>query len=417
MHNTEVVSVDEARALVLAHSYQTSYEYIRLEESLGRVLFSTQTSPEAVPPFATSLMDGFALASKDAQNVSKSSPLSLGVVGHIGAGMVFDGSLRAGQCVRIMTGCALPEGTDSVIKLEDTAISTGTGGKGSVISYGYPIKPGQFVKAKGAEVEVGDVLVEGGQVIDAHCIGALSSLGFSEISVFQKPKVAIIPLGSELVETSHTPKMGQIRNSNRYTLSALAQKAGAEVIPFDIIPDDRGAIAETILRATELADIVVTSGGSAGGDFDFIDYVIKDLGELLYTDVLMNPAKTQGFGIVKGVPVFGLPGQPTAAMMAFEVLVRPAIRKCGGFAKIYRTRVDARLDCPVKYGRRTNHLPHYQYAHAYYDGQMNLWVKPLRQGGSLYNALDGVNGFVLMPPSEDELQISQLIDFYSFVIM
>jgi len=179
-------------------------------------------------------------------------------------------------------------------------------------------------------------------------VGFLASCGVMAVPVYKKPRVAIVAIGSELVEPPALPTPGKIRNSNSYALAACALAAGAVPTMLPIVEDTREALAAAVDAATRAYDFVVTSGGASNGDYDFIKPVVEELGELLLTNVNMRPGKAQTFGLVNGTPVFGLPGNPAAAYCGFELIVRPALRKMQGFLAYGRPVVQARLARDVK---------------------------------------------------------------------
>lgn len=364
-------TVQEALQNVLSHIKLVSHERILLKDSLGRILFENAYSDCDLPGFDSSLMDGYAVRSEELRNCSKTNPLSLGVVGRIGAGEVFDGSTRSGHCVRIMTGAPLPPGLDAVIKLEDTALTSGDGLIGSIITYGYPVTPGQHVKKQGSFVKAGDLVVKAGTKIDPFTLGILASTGNHEVAVFKKVRIGLISIGDELVPLDQVPPLGHVRNSSIYTLSGLVNQAGAEAVIYPISQDHPDIIASTLLEATKSCDLVVTAGGSAGGDFDYADKVLRATGDLIYSDVEMVPAQTQGFGLVNNTPVFTLPGQPHAATIAFEVMCRPAILAASGTHDIFRRK----MLVPLREGVREN---------------KNYFSRPLYVRGSLVRNTAGL---------------------------
>lgn len=405
------LTVDEALEQVLAHTRLCSGEKVMLQEALGRVMFTDATSDLDFPPFDTALMDGFAVRSSELAACSKTNPVQLGVVGHVGAGSVFEGAAREGHCVRIMTGAPVPEGLDAIIKLEDTAITVGSGSTGSVITYGFPVTPGQHIKPKGSDITQGATVLSAGTVIDAPGLGALASTGNIQVSVFKRPVVALLSIGSELVPINATPGAGQIRNSNAYALSGLVEQAGGVAVLKNIVQDDPLVIAEAIRMAAREADFVITTGGSANGDFDFLDRVLHDAGTLIFSDVLMNPAKTQGFGLIDQTPIFSLPGQPSAALCAFELFCRPAILKAGGFSKLMRPRMTVRLRDDIRQGSRFPHVPLYLRARVELaaDGEPEAFV-PGKKGQTQFGALTNCNALLVLPPDASKRTAGAVVD-------
>ena len=344
----EMISVEEARDLVLSRVTALPAEEVRVLGAAGRVAAADLTSDIDIAPFAHSAMDGFAVRADELASATAESPVELDVIAEIAAGDVYEGSIAAGQCVRIMTGAPLPDDADSVVKYEIVDVVTGDGKPGSRVSFAQPTKLRSNVRDAGEEAKAGDVVVACGEVINPAGVGFLAGCGVMEAPVHRRPRVAIISIGSELVDPTEVPTPGKIRNSNSYALAASARAAGAEPHILPIVEDTLEALSSAVRAAAAAYDFVVTSGGASNGDFDFIKPVVEDLGELLMTTVNMRPGKAQTFGVVDGTPVFGLPGNPAAAYVGFEMLVRPALRKMQGFTHFDRPRVVATLAADAK---------------------------------------------------------------------
>lgn len=344
----EMISVEEARALVLSRVEALSVETVPVLEAVGRVAAADLKSDIDIAPFAHSAMDGFALRAEDIAQASEEAPVELDVIAEVAAGDVYEGPIEAGQCVRIMTGAPLPEAADSVVKYEVVDVVSGDGKPGSRVSFATPTFLRSNVRDAGEEARAGETIVTQGEVIGSAGVGFLAGCGIVEVPVHGRPRVAVIAIGSELVDPTEVPTPGKIRNSNSYALAASAQAAGAMPTVLPIVEDTHEALAAAVRKAASVYDFVVTSGGASNGDFDFIKPVVEELGELLMTTVNMRPGKAQTFGVVDGTPVFGLPGNPAAAYVGFEMIVRPALRKMQGFSRFDRPRVMARLEHDVK---------------------------------------------------------------------
>ena len=344
----EMISLEEARALVLSHAAPLPVETVPVLEAVGRVAAADLKSDIDISPFAHSAMDGFAVRAAELASASAEAPVELDVIAEIAAGDVFEGVIEAGQCVRIMTGAPLPEDADAVVKYEVVDVVTGGGKPGSRVAFTALAAERSNVRDAGEEAKAGEVVVEQGEVIGSAGVGFLASCGIVNVPVHRRPRVAVIAVGSELVDPTEVPTRGKIRNSNSYALAACAQAAGAVPTILPIVEDTQEALAAAVRAATEEYDFVVTSGGASNGDFDFIKPVVEELGELLITTVNMRPGKAQTFGIVNDTPVFGLPGNPAAAYVGFEMIIRPALRKMQGYTHFERPSVMARLSRDVK---------------------------------------------------------------------
>ena len=323
---SEMISLEEARALVLSHVRPLPVETVPVLGAVGRVAAADLASDIDIAPFAHSAMDGFAVRASELAEASPESPVELDVTAEVAAGDVFEGVIGAGQCVRIMTGAPLPTDADAVVKYEVVDAVSGDGKPGSRVAFRAPADVRANVREAGEEARAGEVVVGRGEVVGTAGVGFLASCGITEVPTYRRPRVAVIAIGSELVAPTEVPAPGKIRNSNSYALAACAQAAGAVPVVLPIVEDTHEALAAAVRDAAASYDFVVTSGGASNGDFDFIKPVVEELGQLLMTTVNMRPGKAQTFGLVDGTPVFGLPGNPAAAYVGFEMIVRPALR-------------------------------------------------------------------------------------------
>jgi len=344
----EMISLEEAQKLVMSRVSVLPTETVPTLQAVGRVAAVDLKSDIDVSPFAHSAMDGFALHTEDIARASEDDPVELDVIAEIAAGDVFEGTIEAGQCVRIMTGACLPEDADAVVKYEIVGVVSGDGLPGSRVSFSSPAKPRDNIREAGEEARAGETVVYSGEVINPAGVGFLASCGILDVATYRKPRVAIIATGSELVDPREIPAPGKIRNSNSYALAACVQEAGG--IPFILpsVADKLELLKNAVSEAVREYDFVITTGGAANGDFDFIKPVVEQLGELCMTTVNMRPGKAQTFGLVEGVPVFGLPGNPAAAYVGFELIIRPALRKMQGYVHFERPLVKAKLAADMK---------------------------------------------------------------------
>ena len=237
---------------------------------------------------------------------------------------------------------------DAVVKYEIVSMVEGDGKPGGRVAFSAQPKERDNVREAGEEARAGEIVVNKGEAITTAGVGFLAGCGVLRVPVYRKPRVAIIPIGSELVPPSENPGPGHIRNSNSYALAACAKAAGCEADMFDIVPDDEAALEAAVREAAATHDFVVTSGGASNGDFDFIKPVVERAGELLMTTVNMRPGKAQTFGIVDGTPVFGLPGNPAAAYMGFELIIRAGLLKMQGRTAFEHPTIVAKLTCDKK---------------------------------------------------------------------
>lgn len=341
------ISVHQARDLVRQAVKPGNTIRVSADEAVGRVLAAEVYSDMDVTPFDDSAMDGFCLRSADIEQASADTPVSLTCVAHIGAGSYYDKPIQVGQCARIMTGAPVPEGADTVVKIEIVSFQ-GQGTIGDTISFSAPSKVGNNIRKAGEEAKKGDLILQAGAVITPAGAGLLASTGNMEVTVYAQPKVGIITIGTELVDASEVPGPGKIRDSNVFSISAYVRAAGGVPLVYPRVTDNEQNIEEALKRAAQECDAVVTTGGACAGDFDFTPAILKRLGTVHFSRVSMKPGKSQPFGEINGKPVFVLSGNPGASAMGFEIFVRPALRLMQGFTSIDHPTLVAKLAEDVK---------------------------------------------------------------------
>jgi molybdopterin molybdotransferase len=324
------VSVEEASAITLRSIAALAEEEIKIADAFGRVLSHDVKSDVVLPPWNNAGMDGYAVRSADFETASL--PLSLPVTGTIAAGSRTVPALAELSAMRIMTGAPLPNGADSVIRIEDTDRGT------SQVEIRDARDLKRNVRYRGDELAVGDVVARGGSVISPAHVGLLASVGCSRIRVHKVPRVAVLASGDELVDLDRFAEVKSghaIVSSNSYSIKAAALSAGATIADYGIVRDDPRALANRI-DAARSSDLVVTTGGVSVGAFDFTRDVIKQLGgEVLIDRVKMRPGAPMAFGLIQGVPWLGLPGNPVSALATLELFARPIIRRLRGERAIF----------------------------------------------------------------------------------
>lgn len=307
--------VEQARQLIKQFlAPVTEYETIRLQDSFHRTLAADVLSPMNVPPHDYSSMDGYAVRAADLTGSNKLKKIGSSFAGH-----AFDGTVGAGECVRIMTGATIPAGSDSVVMQEQVKVD------GDIIEIGAACKRGQNIRLVGEDIVQGAVVLAQGQRINAAEMGLLASLGFAEITVFRKLKIAIFSTGDELIQPGKRLASGQIYDSNRFTLIGLLTELGAEILDMGNIRDDKDAVREALKKASSQADVIITSGGVSVGDADYIKELLDELGEVVFWKLAMKPGRPLAYGKVGKCHFFGLPGNPVAVMVTFLQFVRNAL--------------------------------------------------------------------------------------------
>jgi len=343
-----VLTVEQARQLVFDRVRLLEPERVALLESLGRVLAEDVVSDIDIAPFDNSAMDGYAVRREDCLGASLERPCVLRVVEHIAAGHAPQRAVGPGEASRIMTGAPVPEGADAVVMVEVTRALEAAGGAGGTVAIEHEPAPGDHVRRRGEEVSAGQAVLRAGEVIGSAAVGLAAAAGAAEVVVRRRPKVAVLSTGDELVDVSERPAAGQIRNSNSYSIAAQVLAAGGVPLRYPTVRDDPAVTRQAFERAAEEADFIVSSGGVSVGDFDYVKPVLQELGEMTFCKVAMRPGNPQTLGTIRGVPFFGLPGNPTSSYVGFEVFVRPALRMMQGFAALDRAVVSARLSHDVK---------------------------------------------------------------------
>jgi molybdopterin molybdotransferase len=334
-----VISLEEARELIISACPAMEAESRPLDGALGCVTAAPIVANEDVPPFTTSSMDGFALRSADVVD----SPARLRVVDSVMAGDGRPVTVGANQAVRIMTGAPLPDGADAVCMVERTR--TESGGQWVVIE--EPVGPGTAVRRPGSDMASGSEVVPIGTALSAAHLGVLARLGLDTVPVHRPPTVGVLSTGDELREGAGSLPRGAIRDGNRPVLKALLEGAGYPVVDFGIVPDDPAILRKVIEGAAEHCDALVTSGGVSVGDLDIVRIVLSELcgPSMHWMQIAIRPAKPLAFGVVDGrLPVFGLPGNPVSSTVSFHLFARPALRKMAGHAEVVQPTLSAVAD-------------------------------------------------------------------------
>lgn len=307
-------------------------EMIALPASLGRILAEDVVSPIDLPPWTNAAMDGYACRADDIRAVTPGGPVRLPVVETIGAGAFPSRALAPGEVMRIMTGAPVPEGADTVVRVEDTDADA------ELVTIRSSRDALRNLRSRGADIGAGDVAVTAGAMLGPAEIAMLAAVAAAEIEAFLRPRVAILASGDELapVESADDVRAGRrIVSANNYSLAACVREAGGEPTDLGIVPDDPTALRDAIEKALN-HDLLVTSGGISVGGFDYTRAAIEALGGTIhFWRVPMRPGYNSAFGFVRGTPWIGVPGNPVSALVAGEVLVKPAVRRLAGARAVY----------------------------------------------------------------------------------
>jgi molybdopterin molybdotransferase len=324
-----MISAREALEIILKEIQPLGGERIGILEACGRVLAEDVSSDRNVPPFANSAMDGYAVLWEDVGRATPEQPRRLQLLEVIPAGSVPSQSVRAGATIKIMTGSPIPAGADTVVRVEDAEES------GGEVRIKRAERQGAHIRDSGEDILRGQVILERGHRLKPADIGLLASVGRSFVLIYQRPRVAIVSTGDELVEVDEALREGQIVNSNAYTLSAVVAESGAQAVPLRIARDRPEEIREVFTQALR-HDLTLSTGGVSVGDFDFVKEVMDELGvRRLFWQVAQKPGKPLTFGVSGGRCYFALPGNPVSSLVCFYLYVRPALRKMMGWRRIF----------------------------------------------------------------------------------
>jgi molybdenum cofactor synthesis domain-containing protein len=317
-----VISLAQAREILDSHGAPIDrVDTMPLDQARGRVLARNVLAPIDVPPFSRAGMDGYAVRAADTRGATREAPRSFKHIATVYTGEVATRAVEAGECIEISTGAPMPHGADAVVMVEETE----AGADGSVRVFAE-VQPQQNVGQRGADIRSGQPVVAAGETLNSSRIGALAAVGATEVVVYERPRVAILSTGNEVVEPGRALEPGQIYDINSYTLSAVVAEHGGVPVPYPAAADSMDALL-TAFEQCLANDIVVFSGGSSVGERDLIRDAIAARGRLLFHGIAIKPGKPTGFGIVANKPVFALPGYPTSCLSNAHMLLVPMLRR------------------------------------------------------------------------------------------
>ncbi|KNF08758.1 molybdenum cofactor synthesis domain [Gottschalkia purinilytica] len=319
------ISLEEAKFILLSKIKTTDIERVNLTSSLGRILARDIFAMNNVPNFSRSPLDGYAVIAEDIKFADKNNPTILKVIGEVPAGYVFKGKAEKNTAVKIMTGAPIPDGYNAIIKKEDTDEGV------EYVNIYRTSLPYQNVVPVGEDIQKGKKIMEKGTKIHPGCIGILASLGMENVEVYRKPKIGILSTGTELVELGDELKEGQIYNSNLYSIGAIITECGGEPVYLGTVRDDIDTISKSIQSGIQSCDIILSTGGASVGDYDLIGKVYENIGaNTLFWRVKMKPGTPVLAAEKEDKILIGLSGNPGAALISFENIVKPLIKKLQG---------------------------------------------------------------------------------------
>jgi molybdenum cofactor synthesis domain-containing protein len=316
--------IDEVLELLFSKIQLNSIEEIKIEDALNRILAKNVISEIDIPPFDRSAMDGYAIKAEDSFGASPKNPKKIKLVGSIEIGEYSKLKINKGEGIRISTGVPIPEGSDAVVKIEDTEIE-----KNSISLY-TSLVPGKNISKKGEDFKRGTKVLSNGTDLKAEHIALLSSLGFNNVVVRIKPKISVFSSGDELIEPGNPLEPGKIYNSNSSMISALVKLYGGFVIKSKKVKDDKKSIKNELYTAANDSQIIIFTGGTSVGSKDYLPEILEESGSILVHGVAQRPGAPVLIGSLEKTSVFCLPGTPVAAYVSFLKITGPFIRKILG---------------------------------------------------------------------------------------
>lgn len=391
-----IISIEEALRIIQREVQPLATLGVPLGEALGYVLAEDVVAEEPMPPFAASSVDGFAVIAADGMGLRR-------LVGDQAAGYVGDIQVESGTAARVTTGAPVPPGADAIVMVEQTEPGTH-----QVNILATRIEPGANIRP------VGQDIVQGQQVLPKHTIlgpaelGLLGTVGKARVTVFQRPIVAVMSTGDEIVEPHERPNPGQIRDANRFTLIGAVRQAGATPLDLGIVRDKAGSLEEIMERGLAEADALLTSGGVSMGQLDLVKPYLAAHGTVHFGRVNTRPGKPVTFAMVNGKPCFAMPGFPVSALVSFEVFVRPALLKMAGHPKIYRPRENAVLAHPFSHEATRTEFQRVALTRRP-DGRLLAHSTGFQGSGRLLS-MSGANGLVVLPVGQGDFEAGAIVE-------
>ena len=388
----------------------TKIENLPLNQCANRILAEDIFSPINVPSFDNSAMDGYAFRLADLAQFER-----LTVAGKSFAGNPFNGEVKAGECVRIMTGAMVPTDCDVVVMQAEAEVETLKSGQ-ILVKFCKMPKLGQNIRRIGEDVKQGALVLAKGSVLNVTTLPLLASLGIVQVPVFSRLKVAILSTGDELTSVGQPLEQGKIYDTNRFAVRLMLEKLNCEILDFGILPDDPAVFEQTFNQAQQQADVLITSGGVSVGEADFTKNVLEKLGQIGFWKIAMKPGKPFAFGKLQHAWFFGLPGNPVSALVTFYQLVQPALAKLAGvnaerIANLTQN-LTAIADTNLKkaVGRQD-----FQRGFYYVNQQGEVAVRPVgSQGSHIFSAFYESNCFIVLEAERGNVNAGEKVTIQPF---
>lgn len=395
----QLISLEEALALISRDlNPLVGEEMVKLDQANGRVLVKPLTAKLDVPGFDRAAMDGYAVRAEDSTGANEFEPRKLELLEVVHAGQVPTKKVISGSCSQIATGALMPDGTDGVVMVEQTReiIEDET----TSIEVLKPIYTRQNVSERGSDIRKGDLVLKAGWELNAARIGVMASLGLEQVTVRSRPRVAIMPTGSEVVPLGRALDQGEVYDSNTYTLEALVTSLGGESFRQPILPDEPSAYRKALIDLSRQFDLLIIAGGSSVGERDLLVGAVEELGQVAFHGVAIRPGKPVLWGYIEGTPVLGLPGYPTSCLVTGHIFLTPILTILGGRPEAPVRKVKARLTRRINsvYGRTQFHTVKLSSPS---DPSAPLRAEPVFKGSGALTSLSQAQGLVVIRPQVD----------------
>lgn len=380
---------------------EVGYEEIEIAKSMGRVAFEDIFSQVDIPDFNRSTVDGYAVVSRDTFGAGEGIPVFLNITGKVEMGEATALKASAGQCVYVPTGGMIPQGADGMLMIEYVELIDG-----GMLAAHSPVAPGENIIFKGDDVKLGEKVLAKGRLIRSQDIGVLCAAGISHVKVSKRPRVAVVSTGDEIVDPFGQVRLGQVRDINTYTLSAMVQELGGEVTKSIVVKDDYDLIRNTVYEVSKDNDIVVISGGSSVGAKDNTEKVIDSFGEpgVFVHGVAVKPGKPTIIGRVGNAAVFGLPGHPVSAVIIFRIFVEELIDSLLGRTK---ERLFINAVCSVNLhsspGKETHQMVEL------IEEENGFLAKPIHAKSSAISQLSKAQGIIRIPLNKEGIKKGEIV--------
>lgn len=404
-------SIDAGQALqqiLTAVEALSDTESVPIREALGRTVSKEVRSNVNVPGHTNSAMDGYAIRGAE---IPPNGQQAFSVIGTSWAGRPYIGPVNNGECIRIMTGAAMPENTDTVIMQERAQKD------GNKILIDHTNKLGQNVRQAGEDIAIGETVLTKGKLITPAELGLLASTGISEVRVTKKLRVAFFSTGDELRPVGSTLEKGEIYDSNRYTLYGMLTRLGVEIIDMGVIKDDRDEVKQAFLNAAGCADVIITSGGVSVGEADFVKETLEKIGEVNFWKVAMKPGRPLAFGKIGDAWFFGLPGNPVSVMVTFYMFVQPALKKMMGI--VYHEPLIVIAKCSTKLRKQPGRVEYQRgFLTKTTDSDSTSYSYEVKktgaQGSGILRSMSDANCFIILPMESAGVEIGDTVQALPF---